>query len=54
MGSKPPQGAQLTYPQREKEQAMAHGEIGMKGPCGGLKEEHLSPKALPTQLGLHR
>ena len=26
----------------------------MKGPSGGLKGEHLSPKDLPTQLGLHR
>ena len=53
-GSKPPQGAQLTYPQRGKEWAMAHGEIGTKGPSRGLKGERLSPKALPTQLGLHK
>ena len=33
---------------------MAHGEIGTKGPSGGLKGECLNPKALPTQLGLHR
>ena len=52
--SKPPQGAQLNYPWRGKERAMADGEIGMKGPSGGLKGECLSPKALPTQLGLHR
>ena len=32
-GSKPPQGAWLTYPQRGKEQVMAR--IGMKGPLGG-------------------
>ena len=52
--SKLPQGAQLTHPQRGKERAMADGGIGMKGPSGGLKGECLSPKALPTQLGLHR
>ena len=52
--SKPPQGARLTYPQRGKEPAMVHGMIGIKGPSGGLKGECLSPKALPTQLGLHR
>ena len=33
---------------------MAHGAIGTKGPSGALKGERLSPKALPTQLGLHR
>ena len=47
-----PQGARLTNPQRGKEQATAR--IGMKDPSGGLKGERLSPKALPTQLGLHR
>ena len=51
-GSKLPQGAQLTYPQRGKERVMAG--IGTKGPSGGLKGECLSPKALPTQLGPHR
>ena len=33
---------------------MVDGGIGTKGPSGGLKGECLSPKALPTQLGLHR
>ena len=54
VGSKPHQGAQFTYPQRGKERVMAHGEIGAKGPSWGLKGECMSPKALPTQLGLHR
>ena len=52
--SKQPQGAQLTYPQRGKERVMVYGVIGTKGPSGGLKGERLSPKALPTQLGLHK
>ena len=52
--SKPPQGARLTHPQRGKEQAMAHGMIGTKGPSGGLKGKGLSPMGLPIQLGLHR
>ena len=33
---------------------MVHGTIGTKEPSGGLKGERLSPKACPTQLGLHR
>ena len=53
-GSKPPQGARLIHPWKGKEQAMADGGIGTKGTSGGLKGERLSPKALPTQLGLHR
>ena len=53
-GSKPPQGVQLSHPWNGKERAMADGGIHMKGPSGGLKGECLSPKALPTQLGLHR
>ena len=52
VGSKPPQGAKLTYPWRGKEQVKAR--IGMKGASGGLKGKRSSPKALPTQLGLHR
>ena len=28
--------------------------IGTKGPSGGLKGEHLSPKGLPILSGLHR
>ena len=54
VGSKLPQGARLTHPWNGKEWAMVDGGIGTKGPSGGLKEECLSPKALPTQLGLHR
>ena len=54
VGSKPPQGAWLTHPQRGRERVTVHGMIGTKGPSGGLKGERPSPKALPTQLGLHR
>ena len=51
-GSQLPQGARLTNPRGGKEWVMAR--IGTKGPSGGLKGECLSPKALPTQLGLER
>ena len=47
-------GGLVVPPQREKEWATVHGVIGTKGPSGGLKGEHLSPKGLSIQLGLHR
>ena len=53
-GKQATSGAWSTHPRTGKEQVMVHGEIGTKGPSGGLKGECLSPKGLPTQLGLHR
>ena len=49
MGSKPPQGAQLTYPRRGKERATARR--GTNGPSGGAGGEAFKPQGPPYLIG---
>ena len=50
-GSKLPQGAWLTYPQRGKERATADGEIGTKGPSGRAEGGMSEPQGPPYPIG---